>query len=424
MIDNDISVHYKHNYIVNVFDGVFFGLALGFASFTTIIPLFVAQFTESAVLIGLIPAIHAMGWQFPQLLMARGVARMERFKPFVMFMTIHERVPFLGLGIIALISPYIHNSLALLLIFIMLIWQALGGGLTANAWQNFINRIIPGSSLATFLGVQASAMNLFSSLGAFLAGFILDGQEFPGNFAFCFLIASFWLVASYASLNLSREPSRIVQSSSFSTSTIWHNVKIILKRDTSFRWFLFVRVISQFGMMAFAFFTVYAVQVLGMNVINAGIMTAVNMISMTIANPVLGWLADHWSRKWVMIIGAASIFISAGLAWFAPSADWFYLIVFFSGIANTSFWTIAMAMVLSYGNDEERPTYVGMSNTLIAPFTVLAPIIGGWLADAAGYQTTFAVAAIIGVIATVAFYFSIQDKPITQEAFEQPARQH
>ena len=50
---NATHKHVRFNAIVNILDGAFFGSALGFASFTTIIPLFVSQLTDSAILIGL-----------------------------------------------------------------------------------------------------------------------------------------------------------------------------------------------------------------------------------------------------------------------------------------------------------------------------------------------------------------------------------
>jgi len=56
-----------------------------------------------------------------------------------------------------------------------------------------------------------------------------------------------------------------------------------------------------------------------------------------------------------------------------------------------------MAMTLDYGEEEDRPAYVGLSNTMIAPATILAPIVGGWLADFGGYQLTFLVSAILSL---------------------------
>ncbi|MFA9403505.1 MAG: hypothetical protein ACERKY_10620, partial [Anaerolineales bacterium] len=57
----------RFNASVNILDGAFFGAGLGFASFTTVIPLFVSLLTNSPILIGLAPAIHSLGWQLPQL---------------------------------------------------------------------------------------------------------------------------------------------------------------------------------------------------------------------------------------------------------------------------------------------------------------------------------------------------------------------
>lgn len=70
-MQNQVQKDLKHNITFNILDGAFFGFAVGLASYTTIIPLFVATMTNSATLIGLIPAIHNMGWQLPQLLMAK-----------------------------------------------------------------------------------------------------------------------------------------------------------------------------------------------------------------------------------------------------------------------------------------------------------------------------------------------------------------
>jgi hypothetical protein len=89
----DLYKNLKHNILVNVMDGGFFGLAFGFASFSTIIPLFVSQMTSSAFLIGLIPGLHVIGWQLPQLLTAKRIAAMNRYKPYVVFMTIRKDYP-------------------------------------------------------------------------------------------------------------------------------------------------------------------------------------------------------------------------------------------------------------------------------------------------------------------------------------------
>src|SRR5512147_1457036 len=97
--------HLRYNVTVNLLDGGLFGVALGFASFSTILPLFVASMTNSATLIGLVPAIHSAGWLLPQLFTANHTARLRRYKRTVLLRTIHERLPFLGLAMVAVFLP-------------------------------------------------------------------------------------------------------------------------------------------------------------------------------------------------------------------------------------------------------------------------------------------------------------------------------
>src|SRR6266508_5826656 len=127
-VEQFIRKHLRYNVAVNLLDGGFFGVAIGFASFGTILPLFVASMTDSATLIGLVPAIHAAGWLFPQLFTAKHTSRLRRYKRTVMINTIHERVPFLGFAIVALLLPTIGIQAGLTLSFLLLIWQGLGGG--------------------------------------------------------------------------------------------------------------------------------------------------------------------------------------------------------------------------------------------------------------------------------------------------------
>ncbi len=196
-----ILKNYRFNFITNVFDGAFFGFAIGFASFSTIIPLFVSHLSNSAILIGLIPAIHSMGWQLPQILTAQRVSSMKRLKPFVVLMTIHERLPYLGLGILALFYTKLPPTMTLIITFILLVWQGLGAGMTANAWQILIGKVIPALNRGTFFGAQSAAANLLSSVGAIAAGFILQGTPASTGFALCFFIAFVFMIVSWFFLN-------------------------------------------------------------------------------------------------------------------------------------------------------------------------------------------------------------------------------
>jgi MFS family permease len=412
MVD-EIQKDLKHNVIVNMADGTFFGFGLGFSSFTTMLPLFVSTLTGSALLIGLVPAIHNMGWQLPQLFTAHKISRMPQFKPYVVLMTIQERIPFLGLALVAFLLPTIGKTAALIATFILLIWQGLGGGLTANAWQNMIGKIIPSEFRATFFGFQSAGSNLLASVGAIAAGYLLENVSTPTNFMYCFLITSGLMGISYFFLTFTRETNTPAPEVEVSGGDFWRNVKTILDKDVPFRWFIISRMAMQFGMMAQAFYIIYAIRVHNLSLSEAGVMTGVLFITQVAANPILGWISDKWSRSTVLEGGALAIGAASLLAWIAPNATWFYVVIILSGMASTAFWTIGIAISLEFGTDIERPTYVGLSNTLISPSTILAPLIGGWLADFNGFATTFITATVFAIVCAVTMHLFVRD-PITR----------
>jgi len=402
----------KFNVTIGMIDAAFFGIGWGFGSFSTVIPLFFAQMTTSAILIGLIPAIHSVGWQIPQLFTAGWVTRMRRYKPAVMLMTIHERVPYLGLMLAAWLLPVFGAKIALPLAFLMLVWQGLGAGLTANPWQSMIAKIIPADSRGTFFGAQAAVANILVSFAAIGAGYMLDILKSPLDFMLCFLITSITLGISYAALSLTREPEDTEKELPAANHQFWKEARAILRKDTNFVWFLFFRIIYQFATMGFAFYIVYGLRAFQMDAITAGYLTATLTISQTIANIGMGWLGDRLGHRSMLLAGALAVVLSSFAAWAAPSIGWLYLVFVLSGLANVSYWTIGMAMTVQFGTEAERPIYIGLSNTLIAPATILAPILGGWIADMAGYQTTFMLSALGGLLTTLVLIFLVKNPEI------------
>jgi MFS family permease len=404
-----IQKHLRFNFIVGMIDGGFFGLGVGFASFAAIIPLFVSHLTDSALLIGLVPAIHNIGWQLPQLFTANWIARAKHFKPLTLWMTIHERVPYLGLAVIALCIPFVSKQTALIMTFLMLIWQGLGAGFAANPWTNMVTKVMPQELHGTFFGTQSAAYNGMAGISAIIAGIILDKVTTPSNYSLCFALTFISMVGSYIFLSMTREPEGTPHSSEHSNAVLHQSLEI-LKRDINFQIFLGIRMLSQFAGMGFAFYIIYAVRQFGMSDSAAGLMVAILLIGQVVLSPLMGRWGDRWSHRGVMSLGALGAALSALLAWQATSSSWFYPIFILEAIGTVAIWTIPVALSVSFAkSDEERPLYIGMANTLVAPVTILAPIIGGWLVDAVSFSLMFIISAICGVLMTLALWFVMKD---------------
>lgn len=404
-----IRKNLRYNIGISLTDAAFFGVGWGFSSFSTILPLYVSGMTESAILIGLIPAIRAVGWQLPQLFNANQVARLRQYKPLVLLMTIHERIPYLGLALTAWMLPTLGAQITLPIVFILLIWTGIGSGFTANPWQNMIAKIIPAENRGTFLGAQAAVANIMIASTAILAGYMLGWFEPPFNFVILFLIASLAFGISMAALGLTREPIDEEKELPAITHSPFAGMGEILKKDRNFVWYLIFRIVYQFATMGFAFYIVYGLRRFEMDGITAGLLTAALTVTQTVANVVMGWLADRWGHRKMLIVGMLMVSLSSLLAWAAPELSWLYPVFIFSGLANVAYWTIGMAMTVEFGTEAERPVYIGMSNTLIAPATILAPLLGGFIVDAAGFHATFIISVIGGLVATGMLVFLIKD---------------
>ena len=111
----------------------------------------------------------------------------------------------------------------------------------------------------------------------------------------------------------------------------------------------------------------------------------------------------------MLILGAFAALLSSVLAWNAASLAWFYPIFLLTGLANVSIWTIGMVMTVDFGTEVERPMYIGLSQTLTAPATILAPIIGGWVVDSAGFIPTFTISTALSVVMIAILIFLVKD---------------
>ena len=214
---------------------------------------------------------------------------------------------------------------------------------------------------------------------------------------------------SWFALAATREPEDTEKVIPEEKTHFWDDAKKVLSRDKNFNWFLSARILSQFATMGFSFYIIYALREFNMTEVIAGYLTATLTISQTIANIGMGWIGDRSGHRTMLILGALAAFLSALLAWNATSIAWFYPIFILTGIANVSIWTIGMTMTVNFGSEVDRPIYIGLSQTLTAPATIIAPILGGWIADNAGFIPTFTISTILSLVMAGILIFLVKD---------------
>jgi MFS family permease len=103
-----------------------------------------------------------------------------------------------------------------------------------------------------------------------------------------------------------------------------------------------------------------------------------------------------------------SLFATTPLAFYAV----FALIGASSGVQTTT----TLNLVVEFAQPTERVTYLGLHGSLIAPAVLIAPLLGGWLAEVAGYGPLFTIAAVSTLGALVVLSLMVRDPRHRQEA--------
>jgi MFS family permease len=393
------AAHYRWNFAANVLDVAFFLLALSIVSQTTIMPLLVRQLTDSTLAIGLIPAIASVGYLLPQLLIANYAEGLRRKKRFIQIISgIGERGPYLAAGVLVLALGEKSPGIALVGFFLLLGIANISAGLGTPAWYDLIAKVIPAERRGVWAGVSRGLGSLLGVAGAALAGRLLEDYGFPRGFAFCFFAASISLVVSWFALSANREPDSIVTKPRVGLATYFRKLPAILRRDRNYVHYLIARSVAVLGGMGAGFVMVYGADRFGVDGQTVGWLTGVLVGSQAAGNFGLGAIADRVGHRAILAAAALLMGLAAISVLLAPGIGWLALTFALVGFSNAASLVSGLNIILEFCPAEDRPTYIGLTNTLLAPATTIAPITGGALVAVFGYQPMFAIAIALALL--------------------------
>ena len=185
-------------------------------------------------------------------------------------------------------------------------------------------------------------------------------------------------------------------------------IALIVRGDHNYRKFLIARFLINVGRMGAGFLTVAAIAHWSVSDATVGWFTAALFLGQTIGNLLAGVIADRWGHKLTLEIGQWMSLIAFGMAWLAPTPEWYYPIFFFMGLAAGITTVSAVLSCMEFSHRDHLPTYVGVGNTVSGLGSAVAPIIGGLLA-LYSYNALFAVSALISALALVLLIFTVRE---------------
>jgi len=228
-----------------------------------------------------------------------------------------------------------------------------------------------------------------------MAKYLLDHYLFPMNFRIMFWVAfgisslSPFLVAAFREIPFP-ESNPPVQIREYLLA-----IPNILKAHPIYVRYLAARSLVGIAFMANAFYAVYAFKLFNLVPGQIGLFTMLVLISKSATGFAWGWLGDRFGYKLVMLGVVMTLFLQAFIALVSSTWVFFFFIAILLGSVLSAVWVSDPNMIFEIAPPAETGRFIGMTNTLIGPVMILAPLLGGVIVDLFSYQTLFWVCLVV-----------------------------
>jgi MFS family permease len=190
--------------------------------------------------------------------------------------------------------------------------------------------------------------------------------------------------------------------------TFLRGIGPLLRRDRTFQRYLICRAAISLGLAGHGFLTAAALERFHPPAAEVGVFTAALLGAQALANIGLGALADRWGHKQVLELSTIMGMAAMIMAVLAPQLIWFVPIFILVGAAQAGYQLSGFTLIFAFSSPAERPTYIGVANTALAPVAAFGPLLAGWLAAAFGYGPVFLILVAIGLVGLAMLHWQVR----------------
>jgi MFS family permease len=333
--------------------------------------------------------------------------RLPHKLPLVRLLGFFERVPYFVLPLGVLWLNTLSSQWAIVVFILLLAWKSVGGGIVATPWQELMAKIIPVMRRGRFFGIANVIGQMLGIVGSAVAMALLGWLPYPYNFATCFGVGAIGIGVSWLFVLQTKEPPSVLAPISEQHYT--GRLLEILRRDVNFRMYLVCRWLWYLGSMATGFMAVYAIAHFHLSDATAAIYTGILYAAGVVGYAFWGPLGDKLGNKRTMV-ASATLWLLALVVALLSSAAWGYYLVFaLMGFASSGGVIADLNIAMEFGPEIERPTYIGLTRTITGPALLIAPLLGGWIAQTWSYPVLFGVSLGLAVGGLLLLAWGVKD---------------
>lgn len=402
-----MSIAEKHrikNTVLNALVEGFWGFGTAFHSLYAIIPLFIKEMGAPAWVFGWLPGTMVILMALPQLLTT---FRMHEIDNIIRKNTIMHYMIFFPVFAMAWVfgGLKLTGNTGLLVYIALFVIYTLMIGRLVPVWVLFLERISVENYRGRFLGITFMATGVVGFGGGAIAAYILKLEilQFPQNFGLLFFFyAVAILVGTSFFLGIKTDPERNTISRTKQSITDFFTEAVkILRENHQYRAYLISRVLFSAQWLVMAYYSVYGQDVLKFDISQAGIFTAITLVTSSVASVIAGMLGDRYGYKWIIGILYSSYLVAILLLISLSSMIQLYLIFVCIGIAQGSNMNGHMNMIIKYSRQQDTRIYYSIIETVQSIVLVLLMIAGTAIVATWGYIPLFVAAALFMISAFI-----------------------
>jgi MFS family permease len=428
----------RRNYSVFFIESLGYPLGFSLISAGTIMPLLLTELGASNLVVGLAPALGSLGVFVPGVFAAARLERLPLKKHVLITFSVIERLFLLAIAGVVLAWGQTRPSMAIWGFMVAWTLSNVAASIGLAAYFSMLSKCILPEVRGGLFGLAGALSGIIGLAVAEGAGVVLTEVAFPRNFALLFATASIVLLLSVLPLAAAREPADSPPINRRSSWEYLRHAAASARNNPSYRWAMIAIALLAVAMAANAFYSTYAVRVLGASTRTVGRFTAVAVGASALGMPFLGRMADRRGHKaslsFAAIFFAAAALLAAvvagsaggvggvsgaGAAGAAAVADAaaeaqglaaMFAVIFLANL-GTSGMMVSQNLILSEfaPTPVEVPMYITYSWLLLSPVRAGAPVMSGYLSDTVGFGTAFRVTLAVSVAALVVLLLAVRE---------------
>lgn len=294
------------------------------------------------------------------------------------------RIPLVLIGVLALLSKTSVSVLMSLLFFFYFF-----GSIAGPSWNSWMKDLVPEQTMGGYFARRirlSQILNVSLSIAlALLLDYIQKYYPAAGLITYSVMFILGGIVGITGAFILSNAP----EPQSFLTQVRLFKLLRLPLADMNFRRLLVFNAAWIFSLnLAIPFFTVYMIKSLGLSLTYIIMLSVISLLSSIFTIRIWGMMADRYSNKTIIAIGAP-LYIICIVAWcFVGIYSHLYanlilliLIYIGTGIATAGINLSLTNIGLKLAPRDDAIVYMSAQNIIMAFFSSIAPLIGGWMAD-------------------------------------------